>query len=351
MTATDRWLQIPETSIPGLSRLHEVAKAINRLRPDSTMMPGSNYAIRPTYVWRGVRDATWGFHSGLSRWFQERYGCYASEHQLSVIESGVLLEARKWGLGWGNAAAPLSSLELLALLQHYGSPTWLIDVTVNPLVALWFAVESDDLADGRLFALDVAERGLTEADRAATDVPWMTGSFPSDAMPAWRTTFYGWRPPPMDQRIRSQASSFLVGGVPSDEIERESSALTLSMADFQVATDMSRVTRGSRGRPSFTFRIPASAKEELRKTLKDTYGIAPKTSFSDPTGFSRFASSWQGSDRVKPAPSTRSGLLTRSRVALDGLHKLAPAELAFWHGMQQILIEECAHHGLRTCLR
>lgn len=47
---------------------------------------------------------------------------------------------------------------LFGHMQHVGVPTRLIDATINPLIAAWFAVSDHMDADGRLFAFTVKSK-------------------------------------------------------------------------------------------------------------------------------------------------------------------------------------------------
>ena len=55
-------------------------------------------------------------------------------------EVDILKELHRWGLHNSESGGRLSILNQLAILQHYGAPTRLIDITFDAWVAVRFAV-------------------------------------------------------------------------------------------------------------------------------------------------------------------------------------------------------------------
>jgi hypothetical protein len=114
-----------------------------------------------TYAWRGQNDSAFSFSSSLYRRLAPPVD-EVKEDLMRKSELEVLEEARLWGLG-RNLGASATDLHMLAVLQHHGVPTRLIDVTSNPMTALWFAIEEHRPAEsgnvrrspGVLFAIDV----------------------------------------------------------------------------------------------------------------------------------------------------------------------------------------------------
>jgi hypothetical protein len=118
-----------------------VIKSIGDLSHEVRALP----AMNQRWLFRGHADSRWMLHPGVQRGYtpqQERY----LTNEFRVRASGR------------HVSCPLSNdyPAWLALMQHYGLPTRLLDWTYSPLVAAFFSVHPD-----------YARRG-TDEDRNAT---------------------------------------------------------------------------------------------------------------------------------------------------------------------------------------
>ncbi len=107
--------------------------------------------FRSPFVYRGVRAANYGLRTSLQR--------LGGEYQ--QLEHHLLRNFRKYAVS-GSAvaegfAAPSASVwDWLALAQHHGLPTRLLDWTYSPYVALHFATDDLDAyhEDGIIWAIN-----------------------------------------------------------------------------------------------------------------------------------------------------------------------------------------------------
>jgi hypothetical protein len=267
-------------------------------------------------VWRGHQNADWGLQSKLFRVLSSQshgttVASYPTEEQMVEAERRILREAREeWRID------DMSAIEIFARLQHYGAPTRLIDVSRNPLIATWFAVEdggSED-RDGRLFAIATGpvpkdRSTLKQLSRVSTSELMLDGE------PVWhsyvdiaarRTSGWGtgmnrlvWIPGVYEERIAAQNAGFVLDGVPILSTEampsfaRHEGTSEWTSSDLLAAGSIyvhtQRTTRMASPRapnfaPTFTFRISANLKADIREKLRSRYSYSRGTIYPDISG-------------------------------------------------------------------
>lgn len=111
------------------------------------------------YMWRGQANMSWSLEPSLVRTLRAA-GAPHDEAAVATAEKKLVTEARNWPAP--EFAGLHSDQQLLSLLQHHGVPTGLMDVTTDPMTALWFACERDSdpstaSTSGVILAFDVTD--------------------------------------------------------------------------------------------------------------------------------------------------------------------------------------------------
>lgn len=91
-----------------------------------------------SWLFRGQHNCTWKFKSSL---YRESTITICGKVKVENYEKALLDQFKLRAIPYLNIS-PKNDWEWLALAQHHGLPTRLLDWTVNPLVALFFAVDN-----------------------------------------------------------------------------------------------------------------------------------------------------------------------------------------------------------------
>jgi hypothetical protein len=97
------------------------------------------------WIFRGVRDAKYSLESALERELNKREKL--EEVDIITAEIYLLAQFKRAANHFLEASmVPQNEdiIEWLALMQHYGTPTRLIDFTRSPYIACFFALEEDN---------------------------------------------------------------------------------------------------------------------------------------------------------------------------------------------------------------
>lgn len=229
------------------------------------------------------------------------------------MEKQILERITEWGLHDSHRGR-LSVLRQLAILQHNHAPTRLIDVSLNPYIATWFAVEPESdgfgytfqepQSDGRIFAIGTSERLLSDnradwEDRVET--PWSSGTTVNSISPSdWCSQVQVWIPAPAEPRIAAQHGAFLLGGVPNGSSRLPGSTTPNSWLSNDEARRLTSVAlrfhkvnskRGgvsSSGSPAYTWRITKGARREILGYLSQQFAYGTGRIYPDFPGFGKF---------------------------------------------------------------
>ncbi len=109
-----------------------------------------------TRCYRGQANVLWDLKPSVMRDLKE--------NAESQIFSELMLEAPS------EFGSDRSMFDKLVRAQHYGLPTRLLDVSLNPLVALYFACVSDPKDDGAIFVFDFKDYRVKFADSDAVSL-------------------------------------------------------------------------------------------------------------------------------------------------------------------------------------
>lgn len=198
--------------------------------------------------------------SGEIRWYRGQ-SSYAWGLQPSVARNRGFMEAELDMLKHFRRDSlprvqdrPLTNWDWIFLAQHYGLPTRLLDWTENPLIGLFFAVESYERArdpiDGAFLELDPAGLNKATYSHAPRVIMFDEDEFLTDYLP-------GTRKGPRQGPIAAVAGRYF------DRIVAQAGTFTVNHSDH---VDLEKVDSGAYVR---RIRVPATAKPFISAELSD----------------------------------------------------------------------------------
>jgi hypothetical protein len=179
---------------------------------------------REWWLFRGQEDASWPMTSTLTRELERRH--IPMERWSDSEMRAIRIFQRKAHLLLQRTPADL--FEWVALMQHHGAPTRLLDFTWSPHVAAFFALDRARgpatiwcLRAKALPKFDASNRPEATRDRRLPPSlrPWNNDDVAARMLTNRHRTVVWGSPYHMNQRLVVQSGTFLVPGVLDDTVE------------------------------------------------------------------------------------------------------------------------------------
>jgi hypothetical protein len=173
------------------------------------------------WAFRGERDERWPLYSSISRYLQN-FGV-AAEAWPAQEERILRIFKRKAHQFIEKPPEFDDDFQWLALMQHHGAPTRLIDFTWSPYVAAFFALERT-LADGVVWAMNPARIDSSRNPKPGRMDPRVQGNFGKYFVKGTHRFIWMGEPQTMNRRLIAQSGTFAVPGVltlPIEEMLRD----------------------------------------------------------------------------------------------------------------------------------
>lgn len=186
-----------------------------------------------SWIFRGQSDAAWPLLTGLARYLSS---VNVPKQNWVAQETRILrVFKRKAHLLLHHVPDEHDSFQWLALMQHHGAPTRLLDFTWSPYVAAFFALERATV-DAAIWGINPwASAWGGELSHAAGDGwTWQDvdlrkpGAFETRYQPGSKEFVWVGNPFLMNQRLIAQSGTFAVPSVVTRSLEQVAAEATAS---------------------------------------------------------------------------------------------------------------------------
>ncbi len=115
-----------------------------------------NQRFMSNFVFRGQGNADWGLETSLVRMVERHHPNYVDKTMPAIYEQRMMDEFQwKYPIyDKSHIPGPDESIEWLSLMQHYGSPTRMLDFSYSMYVAMFMAIDGSFFEKSAIWALN-----------------------------------------------------------------------------------------------------------------------------------------------------------------------------------------------------